>query len=129
MWCRAYESGWLQYGKARGPMAETRSYRAGETLFVVFQHSEPREMTVESVGRKWVTLDDERYRFARGSRQLDGKGYSSPGTVYDSRQQYDAELERRKLWLRLRELTQRSAPDHLDNTQLEQALKLLGGNP
>jgi hypothetical protein len=55
------------------------------------RHTKDREVTISKIGRKWVTLSDGN-RFDRTSenwRNVDGAGYSSPGRLWDSTEQYE----------------------------------------
>jgi hypothetical protein len=54
------------------------------------RHTSDRHVTVSKIGRRWVTLSDGN-RFDRTSdnwRIVDGGGYSSPGRLWDSEQQF-----------------------------------------
>lgn len=66
-------------------------YEVGQKLWYVpnrtSAHLRPREVTVESIGRKWVTCG--RMRFDKETGIVDGGSYSSPGRVYASREEYE----------------------------------------
>lgn len=65
-------------------------YEVGQKLWYVpnrtSAHLQPREVTVESIGRKWVTCG--RMRFDKNTGAVDGGSYSSPGHVYASREEH-----------------------------------------
>lgn len=65
----------------------------GTVVHVVFpapRHGAPdrrRDMRVTKVGRVWATLESgDRFDIASG--RLDGKGYASPGRVWESSDEY-----------------------------------------
>ena len=74
------------------------TYVVGQVVWVVLTSGwrvvgAPKEMTVSKIGRKWIELEDGRYRFAEGEKHLDCRrsGYRSPGTVYMTREAWAAE--------------------------------------
>jgi hypothetical protein len=67
---------------------------------------EPREVTVTKVGRKWFATDDCG-RFDRQSFEADGRGYSSPGRCYLSKEEYDTYLGVVQRWRDLRSAIER----------------------
>lgn len=75
----------------------TPKYEVGQVVWVVMTSGwrvggAPREMEVTKVGRKWVELNNGRYRLEQGERRLDGRsGYGSPGTVYLTRSEWASE--------------------------------------
>ena len=63
------------------------------------RHTKDREVTIAKIGRKWVTLSDGN-RFDRTSeswRIVDGGGYSSPGRLWDSKEQYEEDAQVRQI--------------------------------
>ena len=71
----------------------------------------PREMrsplapgywTVESVGRRWISFQDKRYRADKDTLIVDGGDYNSPGQCHVSREAFEAERERMRAWHYLR---------------------------
>lgn len=66
-------------------------YEVGQKLWYVpsrvSAHLQPREVTVESISRKWVTCG--RMRFDKETGIVDGGFYSSPGRMYASREEYE----------------------------------------
>jgi len=51
-------------------------------------HGVACELTVTKVGRVWATLNDGRYRVARGLSAVDGDKRASPGALYASEEVY-----------------------------------------
>lgn len=85
-----------------------------------------REVVVESVGRKWAAIGDG-YRVDVSTLFLDGRGYSSPGRCYLSRELWAAEDQAHAAWGVLRRaLSTRHLPNGLTAEQIERATALLG---
>src|SRR5688572_12649095 len=75
----------------------------GQTVFVSWSHRARDNLSTSSVtkvGRKWVHLTGG-YRFDE-SMTLDGSGYSSPGRVYLSREDYERKVREDTEWSDLR---------------------------
>jgi hypothetical protein len=84
-------------------MSETTEIKPGQTLWYVPRHGEPREVTVEKIGRRWATLVDVGgWRPGRMDIKTmwldDGAGYSSPGRCYLSREAHETAQRISKLW-------------------------------
>lgn len=77
--------------------------KPGAKLWLVpFMHYAACEVTVATVGRKWVTLEGHYARFDIETGQQDGKKHASPGRVYASREEYEREEARRAAWTQFR---------------------------
>ncbi len=87
------------------------------------RHHVLTELDVTSIGRKWVYLQDGRYRVAIGERILDGGGFTSPGTLYLSKREYDDNGETSKVWTRFRRSVERlySAPEGVTLDDIDRA--------
>jgi hypothetical protein len=87
-----------------------------------------RRLAVSKIGRKWVTLENGE-RAAIGSRYLDGKGYSCPGTIYLSEEEHDRIAVRGRAWDRLwRDMqTMGQPPDNVSLDAIERARDFLLG--
>jgi len=74
-------------------------FEVGQELYVVLNERRggPRIETVTSIGRKWVNLTNG-WRFDHADMRLDGKGYSSPGKVYQSEAEHNNWLELDRTW-------------------------------
>lgn len=87
----------------------------------------PAEVTVTAIGRRWVSIADMGYgnaRFDKGTLEVDGGEYSSPGRIFLSRDDFNAERERAELLKELRRLaSEYSNPYTL--TQLRAAVRVL----
>jgi hypothetical protein len=65
-------------------------YEVGQKLFVSVRYREALYMTVTKVGRKWLELEGGVWRADRETLEIDGKGYTSPGRAYASREEFEA---------------------------------------
>lgn len=87
------------------------------------------EATIIKLGRKWATLDDDYGRFDIDTGALDGAGYSSSGSVWASRAEYDAAVALSDGWHALsRDLygfTFRQPPAHMTPEIIAQVRALL----
>lgn len=65
-------------------------YKVGDYLWFVpsGRAGSSHSVKIVTVGRKWLTLDDGR-RVDKVTLVADGKGYSSPGTCYQSQKFYE----------------------------------------
>jgi hypothetical protein len=71
-------------------------FEVGMELYFVYSDSrrgEPIYVKVSKVGRKWVNLDNG-YRFDKEDTVIDGAGYSSPGRIYLSKEDYDNQCKK-----------------------------------
>jgi hypothetical protein len=115
----------------------TIDYKVGMKLW--FQPYEARReqgryFEVTKVGRKWVSLGDPdrpqwgaRYRVEIGQRQVDGENYSSPGSVWATKEECEEASLLSKEWSEFaRKLTYQSVPDGLTIEALQQVKILLG---
>lgn len=66
---------------------------------------------VVAVARKWATLDD-RSRFDMSTGYLDGKGFSSPGTVHESEEAWKASVVADQYWRAFSRKVERSPRPH-----------------
>jgi hypothetical protein len=91
-------------------------FHVGQELYLQYHErrfTQNRPVFVSKVGRKWIHFDDGRYRFNPESMRVDGGGYSSPGTVYMSKEEHDAEMDKRDAWDRFRLNLPSTPPAHL----------------
>ena len=105
-------------------------FTVGQELFASFgrnRHKNECTMTISKVGRKWLELDDGRYRANIETLDIDGGQDSSPGKCYVSKQDYDDEVALTEAWASLtRHFPLYSKPKHVTVEDIEQAKKLLG---
>lgn len=87
--------------------------------------SKPYWLRINKIGRKWVTLQYN-YRMDRVTWEMDGRGYSSPGMCYRSKEEREMIVMRNQRWGVIREHINRSfhAPDWIDLDAVERALGL-----
>jgi hypothetical protein len=85
-----------------------------------------REVTVLSVGRKWAQLDN-RNRINLDNWVADGGVYSSPGRCYESKEDYDAEVQLQGEWDAFRRSIERCyrVPDGMTIERIAEMTRLL----
>ena len=104
----------------------------GDTLWFVYnkkRQGNPREIVVSKVGRKWIYFDNGRSRFDLETKRVDAGVYSSPATIYESKEVYDKEVSLRLLWQKfyLEVAGRYRAPiKGITEDAINQAAKLLG---
>ena len=110
--------------------------QVGQKLWYVphrhHRRGEPYEVEVTKVGRKWATVGEgwRQERIDLETMQADGKGYSSPGTCYLSREHYETEQERLAAWSQLTKALQYSrCPAGVTTEGIKQAMQLLKVSP
>lgn len=82
----------------------------GQKLWYVpreLRRADPREVTVTKVGRKWADVSGGHGRINVETLEVDGRGYSSPGKCWRSREEYEAYDALCKAWDELRTLLSR----------------------
>lgn len=107
---------------------------AGQKLVYVCEYggykreSEPREVTVESVGRRWANLSWRGYRCDKNTLIVDGHGYSSPGRCHLSIEHYQQWLAAGTAWRRLSAQIGRqyACPTDVTAEDIAKAAELLG---
>jgi hypothetical protein len=105
--------------------------KVGDVLYFVpnERRGPPREVTVESVGRKWATLKgyySSELRIDLKEWRADGKGYSSPGRCYLNASEYEFAIMRDKLWMQFRRAVECTYGHEPEPDSVIQAAKLLG---
>ena len=93
-------------------------FKVGQKLWFVRSErrsGEPREVTVEKIGRVWTTLSNGLRCDASG--KVDGGKYQSPGHCYASREVYELEQAR---WKFKRNLEHKRMPESLTIEALAQ---------
>ena len=97
-------------------------FKVGQKLWFVRSErrsGEPREVTVEKVGRVWTTLSNGLRCDASG--KVDGGKYLSPGHCYASREVYELEQARLAAWWKFkRGLEGKQMPESLTIESLAQ---------
>jgi len=82
----------------------------------------PKAAKIAKVGRRWITLDDSRHqptRFDAKTRRIDGKGYASPGIIFESEEDYQETLAKEKLWKKFRTGLPWSCPENLTTADVK----------
>jgi hypothetical protein len=103
----------------------------GAVFFLVW--SSPRRgkdglVTVTKTGRRWATLSNG-YRLDLTSkhwRSLYGEGYSSPGTLWDSEDQYLEYIEVRRIILKIQNQPRIGQSQTVSLANAREAARLLG---
>ena len=104
----------------------------GDTVWFVWndrRRGAPQETMVSNVGRKWVYIDEGRYRFGVDTWRVDGGKYSSPATIYESKKAWEKEVSLENAWRRFAENVRNqygTVPSGATEETIEQAAKLLG---
>lgn len=102
------------------------SLQVGQRLYYVPSQGRitPSFVTVAKVGRKWATLDSGR-RINLETLRADGGGYSSPGSCWESKQAYEAEVALRDAWSGFKRRMDReyTKPAHLTLADIEEISK------
>ena len=83
-------------------------------------------VTVEKVGRKWATLDNG-HKIDVITLRADGGGYCSPGTCFESKEEWEADVARQRAWSEFRSLVDRTytTPEKLATHQIEEWVGVL----
>lgn len=104
----------------------------GDTVWLVCndgRRGDPQEHVVSKVGRKWIYIDRCRYRFDVDTWRVDGGGYSSPATIYESKEAWEKKESLENAWRRFAENVRNqygTVPSGATEEAIEQAAKLLG---
>jgi hypothetical protein len=88
--------------------------------------SRSREVTIEKIGRKWITLANNAGRVDMQTLVSDVDGYS-PGRCYISKEAWEESEGRRELWLSFRRAVDRTynIPDSITIDDIKQAAAAL----
>ena len=104
----------------------------GDTVWLVWndrRRGAPRDAVVSKVARKWVYINECRYRFDVDTWRVDGGGYSSPATIYESKETWEKEVSLENAWRQFSENVRNrygTVPSGATEEAIEQAAKLLG---
>ena len=110
-------------------MSNPHNIKPGDTLYVVRNRREARNIRVGKVGRKWITLDIGD-RVDLETLAIDGGDYTSPGQCYLSLEHYKHEQRRAVAWRDLCNCVNRfdRPPSRLTTEAIERVLGELGGS-
>ena len=81
------------------------------------------EAQITAVGRKWITIGHN--RFNAETLRLDGGKYLSPGRVWASRSDFEADQARNQAWGELRLLLPFKAPDSITTERIRELIEEL----
>lgn len=109
----------------------THELKVGQTLWYVPDRqrwSDPCEVTIEKIGRKWATLQGHYGRVDIETLCIDGGRYSSPGSCYISKEAYEAQVALNRAWAAFRKSVDRQHAPPSDCTmhKIEAAAASLG---
>ncbi len=81
-------------------MNRGETYTVGQVVWVASRQRwfSGRSAVVTKIGRKWITLDDGRWRFDPATGRIDGGRHSCPGVVWPSKAHADAHADRQERW-------------------------------
>lgn len=85
-----------------------------------------RYVTVTSIGRKWADLDINSRVNLETLWMEARRGYPSNGQCYVSKEAYEEEVGRQRLWRSIRDAIGWSAPSGITTDAIRQAAALLG---
>lgn len=103
--------------------------KIGDRLWYVpgNRNGSPRHVTVLSVGRKWADIGGGT-RISIETLKADGGKYTSPGTCYPSKEEYEAEQALDRAWRRFENMVRYSScPAGIRMSQIENAARALFG--
>lgn len=95
----------------------------------IYSHvKNPYEVTVERIGKKWITLSNG-FRCDKFG-EVDGNGYCSPGTLYPNHEAYSQEKAKENVWKMIKNQIQYNyqVPDNLTIQDLVEIAGKLGIN-
>ena len=104
----------------------------GDTVWLVWndrRRGVPQEHVVSKVGRKWVYINEGHYRFDVDTCRVDAGKYSSPATIYESKETWEKKVSLENAWRRFSENVRSqygTVPSGATEEAIEQAAKLLG---
>lgn len=106
-------------------------FKVGQQIFTEWRNrSKPYAQmeTVSKVGRKWVEFMNGQYRFDPETMIIDSGGYTSPGRVWLTEDDYKNHVLRHHVWQELYKLASRYIPpDHLSIEQMNLIIHVLKG--
>lgn len=108
-------------------------YEEGQTIYVewknycrVRENLEPSPIKVLKIGRQWVHLE-RGYRVNKNSIYIDGAGYSSPGTIYESIEAWKETLALSEAWRDFSSMVDKfNPPEGMTVEKIKAAMDLLG---
>lgn len=112
-------------------MKEKINLQVGQKLWWVpsVYEGKEREVTIISVGRKWVKLENNRNRIDKNTLHADGGRYMSPGQCYLSKEHYNDIMRTQQAWRDLRGKMLYGKPPHITIDKIETMLKILEDMP
>lgn len=105
--------------------------KVGENLYLVPNSNvryigEARYIEIEKVGRKFIYFKNERFKADSVSLEIVSEGCASPGHLYKSKEDWEAEIFANKNWRDLRLILCQARPNTLTSAKILEARKILG---
>lgn len=102
----------------------------GQKLWYVknYRPFQASEVEVMKVARKWATLSNGD-RIDVVSMEADGRGYGSPGHAWNSKGDYDADVEHRSAWAKFQLAVQYASAPLVSMQKVTEWLAELGCKP
>lgn len=109
----------------------SKEIKVGDEFYFVYSDDRDKyknhHTKVTKVGRKWVETDDgHRFDINDWRYWADGKGYTSPGRLWESQQAYEDHIEILKLARKIQYRCGLSSIDDIPLQNMRQAAELLG---
>ncbi len=106
-------------------------FKVGDTVFLVYDERRRglgREVQITKVGRKWIDINNGQHRIDRETLRIDGRGYSSPGRVWRTKEEYEDHAKTSQLWSSLKRFVydNHQIPQGVTKEKILQASALLG---
>ena len=101
----------------------------GQKLYLVYTDSRRGtdcEVTVTKVGRKYAELDIPRFRIFVDTMNVDGRGYSSPGRCFLSREEYEKNVGLQRKWQDFKNAVGRKQLEGITHEDISRAAAALG---
>lgn len=105
-------------------------YTVGQELYFEWGRYSSRngggeDVTITRVGRKWLELSNG-HRVDKVQLVADGRGYSSPGTAYVSREERESQVRLQAAWRDLRKRMESLPGNGVTAERVAEAARLLG---
>lgn len=105
-------------------------YTVGQELYFEWSPYSNRKgrgeaVTITKIGRKWLELSNG-FRVDKMRLVADGRGYSSPGTAYVSREDRESQIRLQAAWHNLRRRMESHPGEGVTAERVAEAARLLG---
>lgn len=100
--------------------------KVGNVMLYVYVgngNARKEQWTISKIGRKWITFTNGK-RADKETLKVDGKGYSSPGSLWFSEEEFEAKKLRSRLWRKLIRDLPWSPPGHMTEEKIRQIAEI-----